>query len=90
MTKTNAPRKTTRTLQAAAMDSIQGKLNAICDRANDSVSRDMRVTARIEIDFAADIGLITSAQKFTLYDQFGFALRLASMRPTYNQTTEAL
>jgi hypothetical protein len=90
MTKTNAPRKTTRTLQTAAMDSIQAKLNAICDRANDSVSRDMRASAQIEIDFAADIGLITSMQKFTLYEQFDFALRLASLRPTYNQTSEAL
>jgi hypothetical protein len=72
------------------MDSIQDKLNAICDRANDSVSRDMRASAQIEIDFAADIGLITSDQKFTLYEQYGFALRLASSRPTYNQTSEAL
>jgi len=74
-------RQTAKSLQTAAMDAIQLSLNAICDRANDPTARIIRDEAQVQIDFCFHIGLITPAQKYELYDQFGFAIRLHSARP---------
>jgi hypothetical protein len=80
MTNANT-RQTAKSLQTAAMDAIQLSLNAICDQANDPTARIIRDEAQVQIDFCFHIGLITPAQKYELYDQFGFAIRLHSARP---------
>jgi hypothetical protein len=88
---TNASnRQTAKSLQTDAMDAIQLSLNAICDRANDPTARIIRDEARVQIDFCFHIGLITSAQKHELYEQFGFAIRLHSARPYRATISEML